>query len=75
MTAILASAQITCDDCGRTLRRNAPPHTPDTPRTRAQLELHMIRYATDRHWSREGTSLLAGDLCPRCIARLRTGTP
>lgn len=72
---ILTSMEIQCDDCGRTLRRIAPPHTPDNPQTRAQLELHLIRLATTSHWLREGSSLMAGDLCPRCTAQLTRALP
>lgn len=70
---VIRSAEIQCDDCGRILRRQAAPHTPDLPFTRRRLKIDLIRLATDRHWLREGSSLLAGDLCPRCAANLRSG--
>lgn len=66
MSRVIAFAEVTCDDCGKSLRRLAPPHTKATPMNERRTLRQLGKYATRRRWQMEGPSLMAGDLCPRC---------
>jgi hypothetical protein len=63
---IIHSADVICDDCGKALRRLAPPHTRHGAIAERRILKHLAAFATKRGWQMEGPSLMAGDLCPRC---------
>ena len=73
---VIAYAELTCDDCGRTLRRLAPARTSDL--FEDQINAALLAMAKRHLWRVEGPSVMAGDLCKECQiqeAKLINGRP